>query len=99
MHDLPDMLPLVSAEHYAGMDDAGLCAVRARAEVDGTQPGGHLRAAPAVRGGAGAEATGVGDEARYRPCGPVLCDGMTAHVQEAHWSFVPSCAGCGRAQA
>lgn len=98
MHDLPDMLPLVSAEHYAGMDDAWLCAVRARSELDGTQPGGHLLAAPAVRGGACAEAAGVG-EARYRPCGPVLCDGMTAHVQEAHWSFVPSCAGCGRAPA
>jgi hypothetical protein len=28
----------------------------------------------------------------YRQCGSVLCDGHRAHVPEAHWTFVPSCA-------
>jgi hypothetical protein len=32
-------------------------------------------------------ATGV-----ERKCGSVLCDGRRAHVPEAHWTFVPSCA-------
>jgi hypothetical protein len=27
-----------------------------------------------------------------RKCGSVLCDGKRAHVPEAHWTFVPSCA-------
>jgi hypothetical protein len=34
-------------------------------------------------------ATGV-----ERKCGSVLCDGRRAHVPEAHWTFVPSCAEC-----
>lgn len=98
MNDLSYMLPLVPAAHYEGMDEVGLFAVRARTGMDGAQPVRFVRQAQALRAGASGEASGVGAEARYSPCGPVLCDGMTAHVQEAHWSFVPKCAGCGRAR-
>lgn len=98
MHDLSHLSALVPAAHYEGMDEAGLCAVLARAGVDGTQPVAHMREVPALRGGVSGEASGVGAEARYSPCGAVLCDGMTAHVDQAHWSFTPHCAGCGRAK-
>lgn len=98
MNEVLDLSALVPAAHYEGMDEVGLCAVRARAGVDGAQPVRHMREVPALRGGVSGEASGVGAEARYSPCGAVLCDGMTAHVDQAHWSFTPHCAGCGRAK-
>jgi hypothetical protein len=32
------------------------------------------------------------EQPKERRCGSVLCDGRRAHVPEAHWTFIPSCA-------